>query len=95
MLGTFILGLAAGWAAPHAEPHVVGALKNVLKLDADPDPVEARSFALAACFAAAAIASVLLAKDAAVTLAIGTLVGVAVPRLMQMRKSAKTPDYDS
>ena len=45
MLGTLILGIAAGWIAPYAEPKVKSALEKVLLDDIPVEPIEMRLIA--------------------------------------------------
>jgi len=94
MLGTFILGLAAGWGAPYAEPRVSAILGNVLKGGSEVGPVELRMITFAACLIGAAILSMILTDPHALPLAFGAGVGVLVPRLREIWKIARAPDYD-
>ena len=95
MLGTFILGIAAGWGAPFAEPKVKAALENVLLNDVPVEPMEMRLFAFAVCLVGAAILSMIFAEPHAAPLAIGAAVGVFGPRLVDKWKASRNPDYDS
>jgi drug/metabolite transporter (DMT)-like permease len=95
MLGTFILGLAAGWGAPFAEPKVSAALGKILRGGSEVGPVELRMITFAACLLGAAILSMILTYPHAFPLAFGAAVGVLVPRLREIWKIARAPDYDS
>ncbi len=95
MLGTFILGLAAGWVAPYAEPKVKAALKNMLQGGSEVGAVELRLVTFTACLFVAAVLSMILAEPHAVTLVFGAAVGVIAPRLREAWKIYRAPDYDS
>ncbi|MDJ1017177.1 MAG: hypothetical protein QNJ35_11745 [Paracoccaceae bacterium] len=95
MLATFILGVLAGFGAPYAEPRIKEALKSVLLADAPIEPLEMRGFSLALCLLGAAILSMIFGSPHAAPLALGAVVGVFGPRLMEKWKARKTPDYDS
>ncbi|MBT8423596.1 MAG: hypothetical protein HKN98_09045 [Silicimonas sp.] len=95
MLGTFILGLAAGWGAPHAEPKIRSALEGLLP---DGITLAVRDWSLLAlglCLLGAAILAAILTTAYAVPLALGAVVGVFVPKLVEKWRAARTPDYDS
>ena len=95
MFGTFILGLAAGWAAPYGEPYAARAVQRLLPHDAAPGPRELTALALAAAFFLAAILAALLTHAPnAVALTLGGLAGVLVPRLRERFRAMRTPDYD-
>ena len=96
MLVTFLLGLFAGWAADRAEPQVRSLLSGLL-LPEDPplDPAEARALSLALCLLVAAVMSWILAVPHAVPLALGGCVGLALPRVRDRIRAARTPDYDT
>ena len=95
MLGTFVLGLAAPWVAPYCEPRLKDFLGSMLPNGPAVEPVELRMIAFAACLLVAAILSMILAVPHAATLAFGVAVGVAAPRLKEIWKASRTPDYDS
>lgn len=95
MLGTLILGIAAGWGTPYAEPKVKAALENVLLKNVAVDPMEMRLFAFAVCLMGAAILSMIFADPHAAPLALGAAVGIFGPRLIDKWKLSKQPDYDS
>jgi len=95
MLGTFILGLAAGWGAAYAEPWVKKALDNILKGGSEVGAVELRMTTFVACLLAAAILAMILAEPHALPLAFGAAVGVIAPRLKELWKVSRAPDYDS
>ena len=95
MLGRLILGIAAGWGAPYAEPKVKDALESVLLDDVPIEPTEMRMFTFAVCLVGAAIASMIFADPHAAPLAIGAAVGIFGPRLINKWKTSRNPDYDS
>ncbi|MBT8413122.1 MAG: hypothetical protein KJO30_02230 [Boseongicola sp.] len=95
MLGTLILGIAAGALAPHAEPKVKIALENILLDDVPAEPIEMRLFAFAVCLVLAAILSMIFAEPHAAPLAVGAAIGIFGPRLMAKWNASKNPDYDS
>ncbi len=95
MLGTFILGLAAGLGAPYAEPWVKSGLSNVLKGGSEVSAVELRMVTFTVCLWAAAFLAMILAAPHAVVLVFGALVGVIAPRLKEAWKIYRAPDYDS
>lgn len=95
MLVTFLLGIAAGWGANFGEDHVQRFMVRVLKVDAASiTGVELRSTALAAAIFLAALASWIIATPHAVALGLGVLLGVLLPRLREVVKSARAPNYD-
>ena len=96
MLVAFVLGLVAGWGAPHSEVHARRLLSLSLSIEEDSiKAVELRAVALAGCVLLAAVASWLVSEDHAVPLAIGVLAGVLLPRLQDRVRAARAPDYDS
>lgn len=95
MLVTFILGLAAGWGAPYAEPRIKAALDGVLLDDVPVEPKEMALLSFAICLLGAAVLSMILGDPHAAPLALGACAGVFGPRLIEKWKAAKTPDYDS
>ena len=95
MLGTFILGLAAGWGAPYAELRVSAILGKITLGGSEVGPVELRMITFAACLLGAAILAMFLTNPHAVPLAFGAAVGVIAPRLKEIWKVARAPDYDS
>jgi len=95
MLGTFLLGVAAGWGAPYAEPKIRDALANMLPDDVPKEPVELRMVTFAICLTGAAILAAAFAGGQALPLAVGALLGVIGPRLVDKWKASKAPDYDS
>lgn len=94
MLVTFILGLAAGWAAPHVEAQVKAILTGPLALG-EFSAADLRAAALAACILVAAIVALFTGGGHPLPLAIGVALGVLAPRLWQKVRAASTPDYDS
>jgi len=95
MLATFLLGLAAGWFAPKADPHVKGAIESLLLTESPLQPMELRLISFATCLVAAAIASMIFGEPQAAVLAIGGLLGVLGPRLTEKYRQSRNPDYDS
>ncbi len=83
MLGTFILGIVAGFAAPYAEPHVKTAIEGALLSDASLSAVELRLFAFALCLLAAAVLASVLGDGGALAIALGAAVGVFAPRVLE------------
>lgn len=95
MLGTLILGIAAGALTPYAEPKVKTALENILLDDVPAEPIEMRLFAFAVCLVAAAILSMIFSEPHAAPLAIGAAIGIFGPRVLDKWNASKNPDYDS
>ena len=96
MLVTLILGAAAGWGAGFAEDHVRRLMAEALSVDeAAFKPIEIRSIALVAALFLAALLSWLIATPNAVALTLGALIGVLGPRLSELIRAARTPDYDA
>ena len=95
MLGTFILGLAAAWLAPYAEPSVKTAMNNIFKGGSEVGVVELRMVTFTMCLWVAAVLSMILTQPHAVGLVFGAAVGVIAPRLREVWKIYKAPDYDS
>ena len=95
MLGTLILGIAAGWIAPYAESKVKSALQKVLLDDVPVEPIEMRLIAFAVCLVGAAVLSMAFAEPHAAPLAIGAAIGIFAPRLISKWNASKRPDYDS
>lgn len=95
MFVTFILGIAAGWGAPYAEPRIKAALDGILLDDAPVEPVEMRLFSFAICLLGAAVLSMLIGVPHAAPLALGAALGVFGPRLLERYRSTRTPDYDA
>ena len=95
MFGTFILGIAAGWGAPYAEPKIKEFIEGVLMSDAPIQPKEWGLFSLSICLVGAALLSMIFGDPHAMPLALGAALGVFGPRLIDKWKATKTPDYDS
>ncbi|MBT8459278.1 MAG: hypothetical protein HKP37_06490 [Boseongicola sp.] len=95
MLGTLILGIAAGALAPYAEPKVKTAVENILLDDVPATPIEMRLFSFAICLVGAAILSMAFGEPHAAPLAIGAALGIFGPRLQAKWKASRNPDYDS
>jgi len=95
MLVTLLLGIAAGWGAGFVEEHVQKLL--VKAFDIEPQaisPVELRSVSLASAVLLAAMVSWILASPHAAPLGFGVLIGALVPRLRDLVKAARAPNYD-
>lgn len=95
MFGTFILGAAAGWLAPYAEPQIKAVLARALPEETAVAPREWAQVSLVVCLLAAAILSMIISNPHAVALALGALAGVAGPKLIDRWRSGTAPDYDS
>ena len=93
MLVTFILGLAAGAGAPHAEPHLKAALSGALPPGRPMGATELRLFSFAACLVVAAVLSAIFGSGSAVALTLGAALGVSGPRLMDRVTRRSSPDY--
>ena len=96
MLVSFVLGLGAGWGAPHGEDHVRRLLAKGLNLDESAfQPVELRAVTLVVALFIAALVAWVISYPSAVALTFGAVVGVLAPRLSARIKAARAPDYDS
>ena len=95
MFGTFILGAAAGWGAPYAEPRIKAALEGVLLDEAPVAPREMALLSFAICLLGAAVLSMIVSTPHAAPLALGAVAGVFGPRLIGKWRGSKVPDYDS
>lgn len=95
MFGTFILGVAAGWGAPYAEPRIKAALDGVLLDETPIAPKEMALLSLAICLLGAAVLSMLVSDPHAAPLTLGAVAGVLGPKLIDRWRSGKAPDYDS
>lgn len=95
MFGTFILGIAAGWGAPAAEPRIKAMLESILPTDPPVQPLEMRLYAFAICLLGAAILSMIFFDPHVGPLALGAALGAAGPRLRDQWKTSRAPDYDS
>lgn len=96
MLVTLILGAVAGWGAGFAEDHVRRLMARALSVNEHAfKPIEIRSIALVASLFIAAILAWLIADPHAVALTLGALAGVLGPRLGELIRAARTPDYDA
>lgn len=95
MLVTLILGIAAGSGAGFVEDHIQKLL--VKAFDIEPQsisPIELRTVSLASAVFLAAIVAWILASPHAAALGFGVLIGALVPRLRDLVKAARAPDYD-
>ena len=93
MLATLILGIAAGAAAPYAEPHVKKLLEGVLLADAPMDAMEIRVLSFAVCLIGAAILALIFGNGSGLALSVGAALGVFGPRLIDRIQKRKAPDY--
>ncbi len=96
MLLTLLLGGLAGWGAGFGEDHVRKLLAQAFDIDAAAiRPVELRSITLVVALFLAALVAWAIASPSAVALMFGALIGVLVPRLKEVIRTARTPDYDA
>ena len=79
MLITLILGIAAGFGAPYAEPHVKKLLEDVMLSEAPMTPVELRTLSFALCLVVASLLAWILGNGAGFALAVGAALGVFAP----------------
>ncbi|MEM9342838.1 MAG: hypothetical protein AAGA87_07315 [Pseudomonadota bacterium] len=93
MLITFILGIAAGFGAPYAEPHVKKTLEGVLLAETPMTAVELRMLSFAVCLVVASMLAWILGNGAGFALAVGAALGVFAPRLIGFAQSRRAPDY--
>lgn len=93
MLADLILGIAAGAGAPYAEPRIRKALEGVLLADAPLTAMELRLAAFALCLTGAAALAHVFGEGEALALALGGLIGVFAPRILDRLQTRKTPDY--
>ncbi len=95
MLFALIVGLAAGWFAPKAEPHVKTGLESFMSFDTPMSETELRLISFATCVLGAAVLAMLFGEPHAVVLAFGALVGTLGPRLQTLYRKTRNPDYDT
>lgn len=96
MIVSFLLGLVAGWGAGFAEDQTRGLFAKAFAVQPSSfQPVELRAMTLILCLLLAAILAWIISSPSAVALMVGAAVGVALPRLQERLKAARTPDYDS
>lgn len=93
MLATLILGIAAGAAAPYAEPHVKKLLEGVLLSDAPMSNLELRVFSFSVCLVGAAILASAFGNGSAFFLSVGAALGVFGPRIIDRIQKRQAPDY--
>ena len=93
MLATLLFGILAGAGAPHAEPHVKGALESVLLSDAPMSGTELRLFSFAVCLVGASILAYIFGNGSAFALALGAALGVFGPRILDRIQKRRDPDY--
>ncbi len=94
MLADIILGIAAGFGAPYAEPHLKKAIEGMLLSDAPVTPIEMRMISFSVCLLIAAVLAMVFGRSDAVPLAIGAVLGVFGPRIIARIQGRKAPDYD-
>ena len=96
MLADLILGIAAGAGAPYAEPRIKSALEGVMLAEAPMTALELRMASFAACLVGAAVLALIFGEGEALPLALGALVGVFGPRIIdRLQGSRRNPDYGS
>ncbi len=95
MLGTFLLGIAAGFLAPHAEPHIKKFLEGILLDEVPVEPKEMALLSFSLCILAAAVLATILFRAHAGPLALGAALGVFGPRIWAKIQSRKKADYGS
>lgn len=93
MLVTLILGMAAGFGAPYAEPHVKSAVESILLADAPMSAEELRLLSFATCLVGAALLAWILGDGSALALAIGAALGAFGPRIIARLQKRQAPDY--
>jgi len=93
MLADLILGIAAGAGAPYAEPKIKQALESLLLSDAPITGTELRMVSFALCLVGAAILALIFGESEAFPLAVGAVIGVFGPRIIDRFQDRKTPDY--
>ena len=95
MLGSFIFGIVAGWGSPYLEPQIKALVEKSPLKDTPFSPKDLALLTLAAAILAAAILAMVLTTARATPLALGVLVGVLGPKLLEKFRVSKEPDYDS
>lgn len=95
MLADLILGIAAGAGASWAEPKVKQALEGMLLSDAPLTGQELKFASFAVCVVGAALLAHVFGEGEALAVAIGALIGVFGPRIVDMVQRRRNPDYDS
>lgn len=93
MLATLILGIAAGALAPRADDHVKSALEGAFLSEATLSATELRSLSFALCLLGAAILAWIFGNGSAFALALGGVIGVFAPRIMDRARRRGEPDY--
>lgn len=93
MFADLILGIAAGAGAPYAEPHIRKSLEGMLLADAPLTAMELRLVSFAICLTGAAVLALIFGEGNALPLAIGSLIGIFAPRIIDKIQSRRTPDY--
>ncbi|MEM1430076.1 MAG: hypothetical protein AAGG09_11515 [Pseudomonadota bacterium] len=82
MILSFVLALAAGYAAPHAEPHVRRLIASALKTDVRLDPADLRVLTLLLLLALAVLVTLATgARSSGLALVLGAGLGVFGLRL--------------
>ena len=82
VLGTLILGIVAGVAAPKMEHRVKRAVEDTLMAETPLHGVELRGISLYMCLLIAAVLSSILFSGGAIALTLGCVIGIFGPRLM-------------
>ena len=93
MLATVILGIAAGAGAPYAEPHVKQTLEGMLMSDTTLSAMELRMLSFAVCLVLASMLAWIFGNGSGFALAVGALLGVFGPRLIDRLQKRREPDY--
>ena len=93
MLADLILGIAAGAGAPYAEPRIKQALEGMLLSDAPMTAMELRMVSFALCLTGAAVLAYVFGEGEALPLALGSVVGVFGPRILDRIQNRRSPDY--
>jgi hypothetical protein len=93
MLADFILGIAAGAGASHAEPRIRKALEGVMLAEVPMTAMEMRMVSFALCLVGAALLAHIFGEGEALALALGSVAGVFGPRILARIQTRKTPDY--
>ena len=95
MFWTFILGIAAGWAAPFAEDRIREPLEKHLGGGKPFLPADLRSISLLVCLAIACIVAMVTASGHALPLILGAICGALGPRVYDKFRAMRAPDYDT
>lgn len=93
MLGSLVLGLLAGFAAPHVEPRLNDLLEGTFAADPPLGATERAVLSFAICLLGAALLASILGEASAVVLALGAVGGGLAPRIQRMVRKRREPDY--